>query len=362
MIIDVHCHVGFSARPVDVTVPRFSFEETGAPSGTACDSYFSPRLLSRPQWWFLRRWLGGGRRLAPGPELDAAIERFNEPHFSQAGGVDRLVLLAFDEYHNVSGQAVGPANRGQRCGSDLYVSNSLVRAMCATQPDRFLLGGSIHPYRVQDGRDACSMLEELALAGAVLIKWLPISQNIRIEDPRTVAFLRAAARLGVAVLIHYGGELTLSRPHLELASPAPLLEVLRQLKADGAMPTVIVAHAATPSFIVQNPAGHHLLVEAMLGEFAGDPLYADLSGLAAFGRTLWLRRLARRRELHRKLVWGSDYPIPVMTWAFRSALNSPAWQHVQAAESWIERDLRLKRALGFSACVFTQAAEVLRVT
>ena len=361
MIIDVHCHVGFSARSVDHISPRFSFEETGAPSGTTYDGYFSPRLLARPQWRLLRRWLGGGRRPALGADFDTAIERFNQQHFAKAGGVDRLVLLAFDEYHDDTGRAVGPADRGQRGGSDLYVSNSLVRAMCAARPNRFLLGGSIHPYRLQEGRDACSMLEELALGGAVLIKWLPISQNIRIDDPRTVSFLRAAARLGVAVLIHYGGEMTLSKPHPELANLAPLLDVLRQLKADGAMPTVIVAHAATPSFIVQDPAGHHMLVEAMLGEFADDPLYADLSGLAAFGRTLWLRRLARRRELHRKLVWGSDYPIPVMTWAFRGALTSAQWQEVIAAESWIERDLRLKRALGFSECVFTQAADVLRV-
>jgi predicted TIM-barrel fold metal-dependent hydrolase len=361
MIIDVHCHVGYSARPVDAAIPRFSSESSGAASGAAFDSYFSPRLLARPQWRFLRRWLGGGRRLSVGAEFDAAIERFAKLHFDGALGADRLALLAFDEYHDDDGRAVGPAAKGQDPGTDLYVSNSLVRAMCASQPDRYLLGGSIHPYRFQEGRDACAMLEELAAAGVVLIKWLPIAQNIRADDPRTVAFLRTAARLGVAMLIHYGGEMTLSRPHLEFTDPATLLEVLRRLRTDGGMPTVIVAHAATPSFIVHNPAGHHRLMDALLGEFADDPLYADISGMASFGRTLWLRRLARRRELHRKLVWGSDFPVPVMAWAFRGAIGGEAWDHVLAAESWIERDLRLKRALGFDECVFSQAAAILKV-
>ncbi len=362
MVIDVHCHIGFSARPVDVTVPRFDFERTGAASGSALDSYFSPRLLGRATWRIMRRYLGLGRGLRPGSEFDAVIDRFNRRHFRGAVGVDRLVLLAFDEYHDASGRAVGPPDRGQRFGSDLYVSNSLVRAECQIHPERFLFGGSLHPYRTDGRRDACAMLKELAAAGVALIKWLPIHQNIRADDPRTVVFLQTAARLRIPMLIHYGGEMTLTRQHPEFTSPAALLAVLRELKTNGTMPTVIIAHVATPSFITQNPCGHRSLVDALLGEFADDPLYADISALAAFGRTSWLRRLARHRELHRKLVWGSDYPVPVMAWALWPDLPADAWHHVVAAESWIERDLRLKRAIGFDESVFTRAASLLPAT
>jgi hypothetical protein len=317
-----------------------------------------PGLLLRP---FRGRLLGLKGPLAPGAELDAAVERFYDRHFSKAQGVDRLVLLAFDEYHDNQGQAIGPARHRWRRGSDLYVSNSLVRAICGARPDRYLLGGSIHPYRAQGSRDACAMLEELAAAGAVLVKWLPIHQNIRADDPRAVTFLRTAARLGIAMLIHYGGEMTLSRQHMELESPRALLDVLRKLRDQGAMPTTIVAHAATPSVGVFGAGNHRMLIEAMLGEFADDPLYADISALAALGRTRWLRRLARRTEMHHKLVWGSDFPVPVMVWPFRRMLSQDQYRDIITAESWIERDLRLKRAVGFDEQVFTRAAKILGV-
>lgn len=303
MIIDIHCHVGYSARRVDPAVERFEFEQNGAQAHPGFDSYFSPRMLGRITWWALRRMLGVDPRLPPGDELDAAIAQANERHWSGLTTVDRLVILAFDEYHDDAGVAHGPVRRRSERGSDLYASNSLVRDMCRRHPDRYLFGASIHPYRMQGGRGACDMLGDVAAAGAVLIKWLPIHQNIRPEDPRTVAFLRRAAQLGMPMLIHYGGEMSLGRQHMEFESPLPMLDVLRQLKAEAAMPTVIIAHAATPSFPWQDQSYARAFHDALAGEFADDPLYADISALAALGRSGWLPRLAARRELHRKLVW-----------------------------------------------------------
>lgn len=360
MIIDVHCHVGYSARRVADDIERFSFERNGALAHRGFDSYFSPRMLGRLTWWALRRMLGVDPGLPPGDALDDAIAEANERHWANMATVDRLVLLAFDEYHNDAGVAHGPVHRRSERGSDLYVSNSVVREMCKQNPKRYLLGASIHPYRTHDGRTACDMLEEVAAAGAALIKWLPIHQNIRAEDPRTIAFLRHAAALKVPMLIHYGGEMSLGRQHMEFESPLPMLEVLRKLKRESAMPTVIVAHAATPSFPWQGKGYARAFHDALAGEFANDPLYADISALAAFGRSGWLPVLAKRRELHRKLLWGTDYPIPV--------LLAPYWRQlwgqrgrIAAIPSWVERDLALKRALGFDACVFTQAAQILRL-
>ena len=361
LVIDVHCHVGLSARRVDASVPRLSFEPSGARGSPGYDSYLSPRLLTRAAWHVIRRKLGIDPSLPRGEALDARIETVNERHWSQATSVDRLVMLAFDEYHDDEGRVHGAANRGRTTGSDLYVSNSLVRAMCAARPNRYLFGGSIHPYRAQDGRDACDLLEETVRAGAVLIKWLPIHQNIRAADPRTVAFLRRASELGVAMLVHYGGEMSLARRHMEFAHPGGMLEVLRGLRAEGKMPTVIIAHVATPSFPWQDSGGYDVLTDALLGDFNNDPLYADISALAAFGRTAWLRRLADRPELHRKLVWGSDYPIPVMLWPFWRRLDRRKRNRIASLPSWVERDLQLKRGLGFDEGVFTNAQRILKV-
>lgn len=357
MVIDVHCHVGFSARRLDASISRFSFEASGAEGAPGFDSYFSPRLVERPVWYFVKKWLGIDPRLDRGDALDAAIAAMNQRHFDGAESVDRLVLLAFDEYRDDQGRVIGPAARRQRLGSDLYVSNSLVRAMCAARPDRLLFGASVHPYRA----DACAMLGEVVSAGAVLVKWLPIHQNIRIDDPRSVAFLREAGRRGVAMLIHYGGEMSLSRQHMEFESPVALLEVLRTLRREGVMPTTIVAHVATPSFAWQSAAGHRALMEAMLGEFRDAPLYADISALAACGRTPWLRRLAGRRDAHRKLVFGTDFPIPVMLYAFQLSLNRAQRRRLRAIDSWIEQDYWLKKMLGYDDCVFHQAADILGI-
>lgn len=360
MVIDVHCHVGYSARRVDRTMERFSFESDGAKAHPGFDSYFSPRMLGRVTWWALRRMLGVDSRLPAGDALDEAIAAANERHWANMRTVDRLVLLAFDEYHDDAGVAHGPVRRRAERGSDLYVSNTLVRDMCRKQPDRYLFGASIHPYRNEGGRDACSMLEDVVSAGAVLIKWLPIHQNMRAEDPRTIAFLRKAAKLRMPMLIHYGGEMSLGRQHMEFESPLPMLEVLRTLKREGTMPTVIVAHAATPSFPWQGRGYARAFHDALAGEFADDSIYADISALAAFGRSGWLPRLAERRELHHKLLWGTDYPIPVLLWPYLFRLGRER-RRIAKIESWIDRDIALKRALGFDDCVFTQAADVLRV-
>lgn len=365
MVIDVHCHAGVSARRVDPAVPRLSFELTGAAATPGLDSYFSPRLMAR---WrpilrrgFVQRAMGITWDGVAGDAFDAQIDAFNARHMLPQSqnhsppGVDKLVLLAFDEYHRDDGTPLGPAaaKRGA-IGSDLYASNSYVRSICAAHPQRFLLGASIHPYR----RDAAALLDELKAAGAVLIKWLPIHQNIRAADPRTIAFLRRAAELRLAMLIHYGGEMTLAAQHPEFERPGELLAVLADLRRAGRMPVTIVAHAATPSTRFGSADGHRMLIKAMRGDFAAAPLYADISALAALGRAHWLTRLARQRDLHRKLVWGTDFPIPVFPIVYALRLGRQAVQ-LGRIPSWIERDLALKRALGFDEAVFHRAADLL---
>lgn len=360
MIIDVHCHIGLSARRVDAEIPRFSFEQDGGAGTTGLDSYFSPRMLARPAWYFVKRWLGIDPRLPRGEALDAAIDQVNRRHWFEGVGFDRLVLLAFDEYHDDAGRAIGAAEKGQSRGTDLYASNSFVRSVCVRHSDRLLFGASIHPYRKAGDRDACALLEEAVAGGAVLVKWLPIHQNIRAEDPRTMAFLRKAAELRVPMLIHYGGEMSLSRQHMEFEHPGPMLHTLRRLRREHAMPTVIVAHMATPSFPWQNRNGFNIFIDALLGEFRDAPLYGDNSALAAFGRTRWLRMLSKRKDLQRKIVWGSDYPIPVMLAPFMLRIRRRVRRHIASLSSWIEQDLRLKQSLGFDDATFTQAAGLLR--
>jgi len=312
-------------------------------------------MLRRAGWFVVKRWLGINPHLPIGPELDRQIAAVNEQHWS-APSVDRLVLLAFDEYHDDSGRPVGPAVRRRGLGSDLYASNTLVRALCQARPDRYLFGASIHPYR----HGSEDFLAEVAAAGAVLVKWLPAHQNISPTDPRTKACLRAAARLGLAMLIHYGGESSLTPQHAEFEDVRPMLAVLKELRQAGEMPVTLIAHAATPTFRWQNSAGHQALISGLATDFAEAPLYAEISALGAVGRTVWLRRLSNRADLQHKLVWGSDYPVPAAPRLFWRSLPPAERRRIAAHPSWVEQSLQLARAMGLAETVFTRAASLLR--
>ena len=384
MIIDVHCHAGYSAWTVERTVElaagagesaptieRFSFEPAGAQGRGGFDSYFSPRVMRKwglvCRWRFVRQALGVDWRLDAGRAMDDQITAFHQRQVATQTAVDRIVLLAFDEYHTDEGRPLGPpAARAGRSplfdralGSDLYASNTLVRALCARDRRRFLLGASLHPYRAHAGRPAWECLPELKSAGAVLVKWLPLHMNIRASDPRTVAFLRAAHELNLAVLVHYGGEVTLALQHPQFIDPADMLDVLRRLRREGNMPTVIVAHAATPSTRLHSSRSCERFLDALGGEFRNAPLYADISGLSGPGRARWLIRLSRRRELHDKLVWATDFPIPPIVEVFAPWLGLRQTRRLRGIRSWFDRDLELKRALGFHPHVFTRAADLL---
>ncbi len=347
VVVDVHCHVGQVRRPMRSPSP-FAFEQG------EWEAYFSRAAVGRIPRPIVRRFLGVD--LSVGPEVvDASIERFLLRHILHTPSVDRVVVLAFDAFHTDDGRALGPARSGDAPGTHLYVSNTYVRGLCDRYPDKLWFGASVHPYR----RDALGALDEVAAAGAVLVKWLPLTQNIDAGDPRTIAFLERAGRIGMPILVHYGGEMSLPDPRPAFEDPSRMLESLRRLRRRAALPVVIVAHAATPS-LAWPGAGRYFetLAEALLGEFRDAPLFADTAALATWNRTRWLKRLLARPELHGKLVHGSDFPIPTFPFFFRRRLGE-AYRRVKTCESWIERDVQLKRGVGLPENVFTRFGAIV---
>ena len=193
VIVDVHCHYGMTAQPADGGADRFAFEPAGSSAQPGLDSYVSPRAFHGLLFRFLTSRLGIHSGLRSGPAFDEQLRRAYATHLMDCSSIDALVLLAFDDVHDDEGVALGPTAVPGRPGSDTYSSNTFVHRHCLGHPDRFLFGASIHPYRP----DAVDALHEVAGAGAVLIKWLPVNQNIDPADPRTMAFLRAAGELGM---------------------------------------------------------------------------------------------------------------------------------------------------------------------
>ncbi len=347
MIIDLHCHYTFTDRAADPE-GRFAFEP--ARENPWRDACVSPRMRRGLMFGLLRRKLGLRRDEDP----DRGLERVYQRHLLEAADIDRFVLLAFDLYRAADGSCPPLPQRARQRGSDVYTSNSFVRAACRVHPDRYLFGASVHPYRPA----ACDAIEEVFAGGACLLKWLPLHQNIEIDDPRTERVLACCARLGLPVLVHYGPEFTLTTNHWEQVSIVPLLETLRRLHRRGDMPTVIVAHCATPTTPLGDRRDMNLLLAALRGPLRGTPLYADISALTTPGKAPLARWLAQQQDLHHRMLFGSDFPVPVALPFFARRLSHEL-PRVRELASWPAQALAIFRAVGFGEIVFRRAAELL---
>ena len=138
------------------------------------DGQISARARSGYAFRIMRRQLG-----VPPNADDRAIQELLERALIAAvegtPELDAVVLLAFDRVYTKEGSADDPVTH-------LYVSNDYVAklagsgaaAASAGKGRRMRFGASIHPYR----RDAVAELERCVQAGAVLCKWLPITQRI----------------------------------------------------------------------------------------------------------------------------------------------------------------------------------------
>ena len=158
--------------------------------------------------------------------------------------------------------------------------------------------------------------------------------------------------------MHYGEEFTLATQHPRFVSVEPLLDVLRACAPKAKCPPALSPTSAPPPCPGATAARTTRLVAALLGEFADAPLYADISAMTAFSKLGWLRRLARMQELHPKLVFGSDFPVPLGLTLLRRQLGR-AYRTIAAEPSWPARALAIYRQLGFNEIVFHRAAMLL---
>lgn len=351
MVVDCHFHVGGTAVPFGAP-PAFDFEQPAISGGLS--SYLAPRMRNRITFRFAMQMMGLSASRSPA-ELDEQFESYALAH-AAAPGVDRVVALAFDLYHRSDGAPAPAAQHTGEQATDLFVSNSYVFDLCRRHPGRFLFGASIHPYRA----NALEALEAVAQAGAVLIKWLPITQNIDAEDARTVRFLHRCAEIGMPVLAHYGGERTLTAMHPEFADPQPLFRTLGRLARDGSRPTVIVAHAAVGSNYPVRFAGYGRdVLDALTGPLADAPVFVDTSAATLPFRAHWLKRMAGHSRMRRKLLFGSDFPVPASPLPLLLG-RGDEWQRFKESKSVVERNCIAQRAAGVDDACFQRTWEVLR--
>ncbi len=254
--------------------------------------------------------------------------------------LDAVVLLAQEQVYDDDGHLL-------HGWGNAYVPNDYVLEL-AREHKEFLPAVSIHPGRP----DALEELDYCLTTEAVMMKCLPNCQNINCNDRRYTKFWERMAEAGLPLLAHTGGEHTLQVVRPEYADPRSLALPLE------CGVTVIAAHAASRSGL-RDP-DYLPILSKMFKKFPN--LYADISALNLPFRSYALRECLKP-EMERRMVHGSDYPVPVHAlWArMRGLIPKSKARELGNSPSPIERDYLLKLAAGFPKETFTRINRLLRL-
>jgi predicted TIM-barrel fold metal-dependent hydrolase len=219
-------------------------------------------------------------------------------------------LLAFDKNYNRDGTA-------NLAKTEFYVPNEYVFALAARHPELFEPVISVNPYR----RDAVDELEKWARRGGRMVKWLPNAMGIDPSDALCDPFYRKMKELGLVLLSH-GGEEKAVEAEEDQRLGNPLL--LRRALDHGVR--TIVAHCAGLGHNedLDDPGkkrthNFQLFMRLMEEKRYDGLVFGDISAMTQFNRIGEpLSTVLGREDLHRRLVNGSDYPLPAINVLIRT--------------------------------------------
>jgi predicted TIM-barrel fold metal-dependent hydrolase len=252
--------------------------------------------------------------------------------------LDRAVVLAFDAVHTEEGQL-------DERNTHLYVTNGYVMELAHRHPASILFGCSVHPYR----KDAVAELERCIKNGAVMVKWLPLTQNFDPSNEKCFAFYEALAHHKIPLLSHTGWENALPTLNRKVADPFLLLPAIQR----GV--TVIAAHCGTQS----RPGETDFLPHWARMAKEHEHFYGDTAALNLPTRSYAYETILNDPVLRAKLVHGSDWPIISIPPATR--LGGRAALELWAEDNWMRRDVLTKEQLGLDDAYWHRAGKVLGI-
>jgi uncharacterized protein len=222
-----------------------------------------------------------------------------------ANPAGRIVLMAFDWRVGEDGEVVKET-------SPFHVPNEYVASIAEENP-QVEFCASVHPYR----RDALGRLDAVKERGAVAVKWLPNAMGIDPASPRCDAFYDRLAELGLVLISHAGLERA-----VHVAEDQELGNPLRVRRALDRGVRVVLAHCASLGSSrdldrsdAEAVSGEcfDLFLRLMGEKQYEENLFADISALGQVNRCgRPLREMILARELHPRLLNGSDYPLPAI--------------------------------------------------
>jgi uncharacterized protein len=304
--------------------------------GSGC--WLAPSFRSRPTFFLLRRWYG-----VTDEEMRSSIDqRWADllTDLVRGSELDAAVGLGFDGVYRGDGSF-------DETRSQLVVPPSWCFEVARRSAGTVLPGPSVNPSR----GDALERLEECIEGGAVLLKWLPAVQVIDPSLPRHDRFYRRMQEAGLPLLVHSGGGEATFRVHAPELQDLHLLE--RPLE-EGV--TVIVAHTAAPIIYSRDPNQIPLL-RRFLDRYP--KLWVDNSGMANPSRFTHLARFARDPDIGARTLFGSDFPVPSSPLLFMDRFGPRTTLRLQKMDNPLQRDVAIKRELGYPDATLDRAAAVL---
>jgi predicted TIM-barrel fold metal-dependent hydrolase len=297
----------------------------------------------RRHWTFdyLKRLLGIHEPERQNDEsVDAQLVRRLVEHVG-ASSVDRVVLQAWDgRYTN--------GKLDLESTTSLYVPNRYLFKVVAQHPELFIPCASINPKR----SDALEELEYCAEQGALMVKMHPPTMDVDPSNPAFLPFYRLCRERNIILMVHTGMEHAADIVGLENCDPQKLVPAL-ELGC-----TVVAAHAGYGQF--HDREDFYPSFERLVQQYSN--LYGDSSILGSMMRWRNIPRLLDHPIALSRMIFGTDYPFASNALVFWNRLSPATLLALCAERNLFERDLQLKRHLGFPASHFRLGAQLLGLT
>lgn len=258
-------------------------------------------------------------------------EKINS-YIEKSEHIDRAVLLCLDFVYNQDGTKNEEKNQ-------MIIPNTWGAKLSRENPNRFLYGASVHPYR----EDALVKLEEAKISGAFLVKWLPSMMGIDPTHEKCISYYKKLYELGLPLLSHTDVEHTFHSIGKGWMQKNHVKHLETALKCGV---KVIAAHAGTPrQFKIMCEMMHRY-----------PRFWADTSGLFNPSRArsaIKVFKLAQDdKVLRERLLFGTDWPIPTFPWLLLDKIGLGGIFKVTHCENPFDKDVLLKELLGFSKTQF----------
>jgi uncharacterized protein len=215
----------------------------------------------------------------------------------------KYCLFAWEKCYDLNGEVVYEDTK-------IHISNEYVYNICRRMPDRLVPVVSIHPYR----QDVLEELEKWAAKGVKMIKWMPATMGMDPSEPRCVPFYQKVKELDMVLLSHAGEEETVPVQKFQPLNNPLLFRLPLEVGTK-----VILAHCAGKGKgeDLDNKGkkvpNHELFFRMMDDPRYEGRLFGDVSAMAQANRCGDpLQTVFDRKEHHRRLIYGSDYPLPAI--------------------------------------------------